>query len=100
MMVDRDSVDEEERHLLGEQLQTWTEKYPEVPVKQVILRGRPAATLLRFCAKSGSTGQPSLLVVGSRGRGGFTGMVLGSTSHALIAGASCGVAVVRPGHAA
>ncbi len=96
VLIDRDRVDAEERQLLADQLTGWTEKYPEVPVHQVVLRGRPASALLELCEDAGSMGRPCLLVVGSRGRGGFAGMVLGSTSHALIARASCGVAVVRP----
>lgn len=96
VLIDRERVDAEERALLADQLTGWTEKYPEVPVHQMVLRGRPASALLGLCADTGSMGRPCLLVVGSRGRGGFAGMVLGSTSHALVARASCGVAVVRP----
>ncbi|MGZ4426445.1 MAG: universal stress protein [Nocardioidaceae bacterium] len=41
----------------------------------------------------------SILVVGTRGRGPVTSMLLGSVSHGLIARSSCPVAVVRPADA-
>jgi nucleotide-binding universal stress UspA family protein len=96
VLIDREGIDVEEHRLLDAQLQQWTGKFPEVPVHAMVLRGRPAAALLQFCDDPGSLGRPCLLVVGSRGRGGFAGMVMGSTSHALIARATFGVAVVRP----
>jgi nucleotide-binding universal stress UspA family protein len=39
--------------------------------------------------------QPQLIVVGSRGRGSLTGLLLGSTSHAVMAYAGCPVVVVN-----
>lgn len=95
--VDRTLIDDEEERLLAEQLSGWMDRYPDVVVTQVVLRGSPAATLLRYCSAEGS-GRPELLVVGSRGRGGFVGLLLGSTSQALIAHAPCPVAVVRGRH--
>ncbi|MEV4602963.1 universal stress protein [Amycolatopsis sp. NPDC049253] len=80
-----------ERRLVDEQLAPWREKFPELRVDVVVAHGRPARTLLERSAGA------QLVVVGSRGRGGFTGMLLGSTSHALLVHSACPVAVVRPG---
>ena len=41
-----------------------------------------------------------MLVIGSRGRGGFTGLLLGSVSHGVLREASCPVVVVRSAAAA
>lgn len=88
---DPDTVDVEARTALEAQLAPWLEKYPGVAVDRVVVRGRPAGALLDRAEGA------QLLVVGSRGRGGFAGMLLGSTSHALLFHAACPVAVVRPG---
>jgi nucleotide-binding universal stress UspA family protein len=83
-------VEVEQQQLLAEHLAAWHDKYPEVPVQQVITMGRPAHSLLEHASAA------CLLVVGRRGRGGFAGMVMGSTSDAVLRHCPCPVAVVRP----
>lgn len=62
-----------------------------VPVEKVELRGYPASTIADYARESNA----SLIVVGTRGRGGFASLVLGSTSQALIHDAPCDVLVVK-----
>jgi nucleotide-binding universal stress UspA family protein len=96
--IDPTSVDDQEHRLLETELAGWEQKYPDVPVRMRVLRGRPAPKLLRYATMDGN--QPTqLLVVGSRGRGGFTGLLLGSTSQAVMTHASCSVAIVHGEHA-
>jgi nucleotide-binding universal stress UspA family protein len=63
---------------------------PDVHVEHVVVRDGPARLLLEHARDA------QLVVVGSRGRGGFRGLLLGSTSQALIHHATCPVAVVPP----
>lgn len=88
-----ESLEDDERRLLAERLAGWQEKYPDVQVERVLVRDRPRHVLLEWSAKA------QLVVVGSRGRGGFTGLLLGSTSQALAHHAECPVMVVRPRNA-
>ncbi|TCP47897.1 nucleotide-binding universal stress UspA family protein [Tamaricihabitans halophyticus] len=81
--------DAETRRELAHQLDGWRDKYPEVAIDQVTVRGRPAPTLLRYAEHA------QLVVVGSRGRGGFRGLLLGSTSNSLLHHARCPVLVAR-----
>ena len=53
------------------------------------LRGPPAAAILR------TVGPDSVLVLGSRGRGGFAGLLLGSVGDGLVRHANTPVAVVH-----
>lgn len=89
-LVDWSAAETREDEVLAERIAGRQEKYPDVPIRRVIADGRPASRLLDEAAGA------QLLVVGSRGRGGFAGMLLGSTSRALIHHASCPVMVVRP----
>jgi nucleotide-binding universal stress UspA family protein len=84
------AIQELESEVLSQRLAETQARYPGVHVEQVVVRDRPAHVLLDH-AKSAQ-----LVVVGSRGRGGFRGLLLGSTSQALIHHAACPVAVVPP----
>jgi nucleotide-binding universal stress UspA family protein len=61
----------------------------DVPVEQVVAEGNAAAVLLERSRDA------DLLVVGNRGHGGFTGMLLGSVSTHCAHHAHCPVVVVR-----
>lgn len=63
---------------------------PDVAVDQLVVEGSPVPVLLEQAAGA------SLLVVGSRGRGAFTGMLLGSVSSHCVQLAPCPVVVVPP----
>ncbi len=65
--------------------------FPDVPVSFVAGTGRPAEVLLAEAVGA------DLLVVGSRGSGGFSGLVMGSVTQKLLAHASCPVAVLHAG---
>ncbi|MDQ1630285.1 MAG: hypothetical protein QOC80_257 [Frankiaceae bacterium] len=70
------------------------EEFPDIELEQVVREGRSAEVLLEESAAA------SMLVVGSRGHGAFTGMLLGSVSAHCVAHANCPVAVVRNSAAA
>lgn len=83
-------IEDEQTQVLHERLEPLLAKYPDVEVEMVITRDRPVRALV----DAGTDAQ--LLVVGSHGRGGFRGMLLGSTSRALLQSAPCPMVVVRP----
>lgn len=65
------------------------ETYPDLSVETVLVEGLPADALLK--AADGA----DLIVTGSRGRGGFGGLLLGSVSHGVLHHAKCAVAIAR-----
>jgi nucleotide-binding universal stress UspA family protein len=78
------------RTRLTESLAGWAARYPGVHVQQVLVHDRPTSTMLKYA------GTAQLVVVGTRGHGRLTRMLLGSTSRALINLADCPVVVARP----
>jgi nucleotide-binding universal stress UspA family protein len=68
-----------------------TERYGDVKFRVETMPGNSAAAALMDTARNAQAG---LVVVGSRGIGGFRGLVMGSTSRSLIEHAPCPVLVV------
>jgi len=66
-------------------------RYPDVKYRTEIVPGDSVATALIAIARRTHAG---LLVVGSRGRGGFRELVMGSTSREVIEHAPCPVIVI------
>jgi nucleotide-binding universal stress UspA family protein len=84
------ALEDVEHVLLGERLAGHCERYPDVTVIRKVYIDGPRSHLQAWSKSA------QLVVVGSRGRGGFAGLVLGSTSNSLLREAHCPVMVVRP----
>lgn len=88
VVYDVAQVRAEEERLLAEAVAGCGERYPDVVVREELVRGPTRACLIERSAHA------RLLVVGTRGRGGFTGLLLGSVSQAALHHAECPVLVV------
>lgn len=84
-----DEVDRSQRRELASVLAPLRRQYPQVAVEERVVRSRPARALIEASATA------RLVVVGARGRGGFTGLLLGSVSRAVLQRADCPAVVVR-----
>ncbi|MDN5768963.1 MAG: universal stress protein [Humibacillus sp.] len=82
------SIRDRELRLVSEQLAGWSERYPDVDVKTLLVHGNPVEVLVEEADRA------ELLVLGTRGRGGFAGLLLGSVSLRVQSAARRPVAVV------
>ena len=91
MVLTQDLIDDiygYAKDLINEGLTTATELAPGIDVTGEVLTGKPALRLREASSRA------HLLVVGSRGRGGVKGLLLGSVSADASAHADCPVVVV------
>lgn len=82
------AVADSQRLTMSEMLAGWREKFPDVEVRSEFTRGETTAVLEE------ASGDAQLLVVGTRGRGGFAGLLLGSVSAGALHHSRCPVVVV------
>ncbi|MGX7728185.1 universal stress protein [Rhodococcus sp. 2H158] len=90
-LIDWAVVEAEETALLSECLAGQRERYPDVPVTEIVEQIGARHLLLRLAKHA------QLSVVGSHGRGLLGGLLLGSTSQALLHHAPCPTMICRPG---
>jgi nucleotide-binding universal stress UspA family protein len=75
--------------ILAERLAGWQERYLDVTIRRVVECDDPTYHLIRQSEAA------QLTVVGSHGRGGFAGLLLGSVSAAVAQSAHMPVIVAR-----
>ncbi|MDE8586549.1 MULTISPECIES: universal stress protein [Micrococcaceae] len=88
--VSGSGLEQSARSILEEGVAVATAEVPGLQVRSTLLHGLPAQLLAEISAGE------RMLVVGSRGLGGFLGLLVGSVSLELAATATCPVAVIRP----
>jgi nucleotide-binding universal stress UspA family protein len=83
------SPDDEAQSVLDVAAERLRGDHPRLKVQTTAIEGRPGPTLVA------ASHDADLLVVGSRGHGSFSGMLLGSVSQYCVAHAACPVVVYR-----
>lgn len=89
-LTDDEEFERAEHELVWKEVEDLLEGGPGTP-ERVGLRGYPASALVDHARETDAR----LIVIGTRGRGGFASLVLGSTSQAVIHDAACDILVVK-----
>ncbi|MFJ2915704.1 universal stress protein [Streptomyces sp. NPDC087228] len=88
MFQDEQVAVQAQRRMLYETTAGWSSKYPDVHLTHEVPIGHPVEEL------AGASEHALAVIVGRRGRGGYTGMRLGSVVHGLLHRAHCPVITV------
>lgn len=86
--IDTGDFEADAQELFDEVVDSVEARAADVKVQRTFVAGHPASKLVELAAGA------DLLVVGTRGHGGFAGLLLGSTSHQVTHHAPCPVVVV------
>lgn len=86
---DAEQVKATERKALEESVAGWRERYPQVQAETLLADGNPVHVLVDVSRNA------QLVVVGTRGHGGFGGTLLGSVGLELLHHADCPVLIAR-----
>ncbi len=87
--MDASAVQSSAQKTLAESLAGWHDRYPDVTVHHLVEFEHPVRHLLKQSERA------QLVVVGSHGRGGFAGMLLGSVGAAVAQAAHVPVIIAR-----
>jgi nucleotide-binding universal stress UspA family protein len=89
LKFDEEEVLESCRLLVAESVAGAAADHPDVHWETRLVSGQAARVILRTAESA------DLVVVGSRGHGGFTGLLLGSVSQSVLHHTHCPIAIVR-----
>jgi nucleotide-binding universal stress UspA family protein len=89
LQFDEEKIQDEARLLVAESVAGAAADHPDVRWTTELVSGSAAQALARRSASA------DLMVVGSRGRGGFTGLLLGSVGQSVLHHTQCPIAIVR-----
>lgn len=88
-MIEREASERVAQEVLDKAVASIPDGSPAVAVEAILVHGQAEVVLLHEAKDA------DLLVVGSRGRGGLTSMLLGSVSQHVVQHSTCPVVVVH-----
>lgn len=79
------------QNVLDESVAKIKAEHPDLEVEAILKEGRPSATITDYAENDGV----DLIVMGSRGIGGYTGWILGSTSRKVVDSCTKPILIVK-----